>query len=68
MPKMSKSLRVFFLLIFIALVTGTGCAAHKKNPFQQKRDSSHVSTSQLGRNRYYFSTDYQKRLTKGYKK
>jgi hypothetical protein len=47
----------------------TGCASTKKNPWLEKRKQpTHVSTSQLGRNKYYFSKEYQKRLTKMYKK
>jgi hypothetical protein len=45
------------------------CAPTKKNPFYEKRKkSSQVNASQLGRNRYYFSKDYQKKLTKTYKR
>jgi hypothetical protein len=68
---MLKTINVFKILslaLLIVLVTGSGCAAAKQNPYAKKRkSSSHVSTSQLGRNRYYFSTDYQKKLTKNYK-
>jgi hypothetical protein len=68
---MLKTINVFKILslaLLIVLVTGSGCAAAKQNPYAKKRkSSSHVSTSQLGRNRYYFSTDYQKKLTKKYK-
>lgn len=69
MLKKAKIFKLLFLALLLALTTGTGCATAKKNPYAQKRkSSSHVSTSQLGRNRYYFSTDYQKKLTKNYKK
>jgi hypothetical protein len=68
MLKMVKIFKVLFLALFLALVSGTGCATAKQNPYAKKRkSSSHVSTTQLGRNRYYFSTDYQKKLTKNYK-
>jgi hypothetical protein len=47
----------------------TACAPAKKNPYYEKRKkSSQVNASQLGRNRYYFSKDYQKKLTKTFKK
>jgi hypothetical protein len=45
------------------------CAPTKKNPFYEKRKkSSQVNASQLGRNRYYFSKDYQNKLTKTFKR
>lgn len=51
------------------LFTLTGCFATKKNPYYRKKaKASHVNTSQLGRNRYYFSVGYQKKLVKSYKK
>jgi hypothetical protein len=51
------------------LYAGTGCAsANKGQAISRKSQSSKVNASQLGRNRYYFSTNYQKKLTKSYKK
>jgi len=35
---------------------------------RKRHKTSKVSTSQLGRNRYYFSTKYQKKLIRNYKK
>jgi hypothetical protein len=47
----------------------TACAPAKKNSFYSKRKKdSQVNASQLGRNRYYFSPGYQKKLNKNYKK
>jgi hypothetical protein len=58
-----------YLLILVLALAMTGCAASKQNPYAKKRkSSSHVSTSQLGRNKYYFSSGYQKKLKKSYKK
>jgi hypothetical protein len=69
MVKAVKILRILFLLLIITLFMGTGCATTKKNSYiTRKKQASRVSTSQLGRNKYYFSTNYQKKLTKNYKK
>jgi hypothetical protein len=70
MPKAIKIVRVLFLLLLIGLFAGTGCATAKQNPFyaKRKKQASIVNASQLGRNKYYFSTGYQKKLTKSYKK
>jgi hypothetical protein len=61
--------RLLFILLIIALFTVTSCATSKKNTFYtKKKQASIVNASQLGRNKYYFSNGYQKKLTKGYKK
>jgi hypothetical protein len=58
-----------YLLIALMIATGVSCAAGKKNPYmQKKKQNSKVSTSQLGRNKYYFSPEYQKKLNKNFKK
>ncbi|OFY68521.1 MAG: hypothetical protein A2V64_02185 [Bacteroidetes bacterium RBG_13_43_22] len=60
-------MKYLFLLVLIAAITG--CAPARQNPFQKKRaKASKVNTLQLGRNRYYFSTSYQKKLIRNYKK
>jgi hypothetical protein len=67
MSKAIKILNITFILILIAIFTA--CAPAKKNPYYEKRKkSSQVNASQLGRNRYYFSKDYQKKLNKTFKK
>jgi hypothetical protein len=70
---MSKAFRIFsvlFVLIVVAIFATSGCAPAKKNPYatKKKAQASIVNASQLGRNKYYFSTGYQKKLTKNYKK
>jgi hypothetical protein len=66
MPKTLKIFSYSFILIIIILFTA--CAPAKKNPYYEKRKkSSQVNASQLGRNKYYFSKDYQKKLTKTFK-
>jgi len=67
MSKVKIFIRFLFILFLSFIISA--CAPAKKNPWMEKRKkASHVNTSQLGRNRYYFSTDYQKKLTKSYKK
>jgi PBP1b-binding outer membrane lipoprotein LpoB len=66
MSKIIKILNYSFILILIVLFTS--CAPSKKNPYYEKRKkSSQVNASQLGRNRYYFSSAYQKKLNKAFK-
>jgi hypothetical protein len=67
MSKVIKILKYFLIFFLIALVTT--CSSSRKNPYYQKRKkASKVNTEQLGRNRYYFSPGYQKKLVKSYKK
>lgn len=70
MVVMSKAIKILkFSFILILLIMITACAPAKKNPFYEKRKKgSQVNASQLGRNRYYFSKDYQKKLSKTFKK
>jgi hypothetical protein len=68
---MAKAIKILNYIIFILLVVllTLSCAPAKKNPFYEKRKkSSQVNATQLGRNRYYFSKDYQKKLTKTFKR
>ena len=61
-------LLLLFLIPFL-LVLSSGCASSKKNPYYEKRiKASRSNTKQLGRNKYYFSKDYQKKLAKSYKR
>ena len=68
MPKAINMVRVLFHLLVITLLTVTGCATQKNTFYTKKKQASRVNASQLGRNKYYFSTHYQKKLTKSYKK
>jgi hypothetical protein len=67
---MDRTIKVILLsvgLVVIALFIS--CASSKQNPYYQKRkQASHVNTTQVGRNKYFFSNGYQKKLVKGYKK
>jgi hypothetical protein len=66
---MSKTIKILnYSFILILLVIFTACAPTKKNPYYEKRKkSSQVNASQLGRNKYYFSSGYQKKLNKTFK-
>jgi hypothetical protein len=67
---MSKAIKILnYFFIFFLFIMFFACAPAKKNPFYEKRKKgSQVNASQLGRNRYYFSSGYQKKLNKNYKK
>lgn len=67
---MSVTIKVIkYIFIFFLIAIFTCCAPAKKNPFYEKRKkNSQVNASQLGRNKYYFSPGYQKKLNKTFKK
>ena len=67
---MSESIKILkYIFIFFLIAMFTVCAPAKKNPFYENRKkNSQVNASQLGRNRYYFSPEYQKKLNKTFKK
>jgi len=67
MSKISRFIKL--ILIFILMAGIMACAPSKKNPYLvKKKKNSHVNASQLGRNKYYFSSGYQKKLGKNSKK
>jgi len=67
MARTFKILTLTFTLVLISVFIS--CASSKKNPYYEKRKkASHVNASQLGRNKYFFTPGYQKKLSKSYKK
>jgi len=67
MPKVIKILSYIF--IFLLISACVACASSKKSQYATKRyKNSHVNASQLGRNKYYFSSGYQKKLSKNFKR
>jgi hypothetical protein len=67
MSDRNKILNYISIILIIAFVTA--CAPAKKNTYYERRKkSTQVNASQLGRNRYYFSPGYQKKLNKNYKR
>jgi len=55
------------ILFLSALMLMPACASSKKNSYLASRKNSYIDTSQLGRNKYFFSKKYQKKLYR-YKK
>jgi hypothetical protein len=67
MRRTIKILIYFFSLFIVAFLIS--CASSKKNPYYEKtKKASHVNTTQVGRNKYFFSPGYQKKLYKSYKR
>jgi hypothetical protein len=66
---MDRTIKVILLTFSLVLITlFLSCSPTRKNPYYQKRkQASHVNTTQVGRNKYFFSSGYQKKLVKSYK-
>ena len=57
-----------YLLFLLIIVLMSSCFASRKNPYARKKRQSHISATQLGRNKYFFSNSYQKKLRRSYRK
>ena len=68
MRKTIRILKYAYVLLLIALFTSTGCASAKKNMISVKSKESLCDLSRLGKNKYFYSTNYQRKLTKSSKK
>jgi uncharacterized protein YceK len=63
-----KRTAYIILLIILALIL-SGCATKKKaRDYNEKRGLMLLENTQLGRNKHYNSTKYQKTLRNNYKK
>ena len=58
-----------YILFLVLIMTCAACASSKKkNPYYaKKKEASKVNTTQLGRNRYYYSPGYKKKMEKSTK-
>lgn len=64
----ASSFLILFALVMMFSVVSS-CASTRKNPYYEKRiKASRANATQLGRNRYFFSDSYQKKLNKNYKR
>jgi hypothetical protein len=67
MRKVNCKSITFIVIILAAIILLPSCAASKKSQYRSARKNSYIDTSQLGRNKYFFSKKYQKKLYR-YKK
>jgi hypothetical protein len=64
---MSKTVRILkytWVFVIIVLFAVTGCASAKKTKFSLKTKETLCDLSHLGRNKYFYSSYYQRKLTK----
>jgi len=68
---MKIAIRIFKFIsvsLLVTLFTGTGCASAKKSSLDYKRKEALCDLSRLGRNKYYYSGNYQRKLAHNTKK
>jgi uncharacterized protein YceK len=66
MSKIAKILQ--YVLVFLLIILAGGCASANKRSWQKKRTTAARSnTASLGRNKFFYSTNYQKKLGRTYK-
>ena len=59
---------VLFLMLILSCVSCSTTKKQKNTYYEKKRkEASKVNSTQLGRNRYYYSPGYKKKLEKSYK-
>lgn len=68
MSSLVKFLKSGFILLAATILLATSCAVKKDTWSAKHSKASRVNASMLGRNKYYFSVGYQKKLTKSVKR
>lgn len=64
MPEIPRMIKYLLFFLMIVIFTGTGCASAKKARPPDKQEQSLCDLSHLGKNKYYYSNHYQKKLKK----
>jgi uncharacterized protein YcfL len=60
----TKTMNFFkYFLIAICLLMMASCASTKKNPYYERKKQE-VVAPQLGKNRYLYSKEYQRKISK----
>jgi len=71
MKSQVRNIILCFILCLVSMMLLPGCATAKKDTYLKDKaraqQQQHISTTQLGHNRYFFSKKYQKKLAR-YKK
>jgi hypothetical protein len=68
MPKPIRILSTALAISLIVLFYCTGCASEKKNYLHSKKEASLCDLSRLGKNKYFYSATYQRKLSHSSKK
>jgi hypothetical protein len=68
MSRFSRILKYEFFLLLITIFTLTGCASAHKTYFAKKKQESLCDLSRLGKNKYFYSGYYERKLTRTTKK
>jgi hypothetical protein len=67
-PKPIRIIKYVFAISLVVFFACSGCASAKKNYLHSRRDESLCDLSRLGKNKYFYSASYQRKLTQSTKK
>jgi len=63
MSSIKRSIKFFLLLCIVAMITGAGCAEAKRSKIIQKTRINECDLSEMGKNRYFHSNHYKKKIS-----
>jgi len=67
-PKPIRIVKYVFAIFLVVFFACSGCASAKKNFIHSRSEESLCDLSRLGKNKYFYSAAYQRKLTKSTKK
>ncbi|MGD0582951.1 MAG: hypothetical protein ABR974_08415 [Bacteroidales bacterium] len=59
--------KIIFILVSVVAITGTGCVSERKKYITYKKAESTCDLTRMGKNKYYYSSHYQRKLDKSIK-
>jgi len=63
MNGIKRTIKFLLLLCVVAMFTGAGCAEAKRSRIIQKTKINECDLSEMGKNRYFHSNHYKKRIS-----
>jgi hypothetical protein len=62
MPKQIRVIKILILTVSVILITSSGCVVSKKQYVYSKKNESLCDLSRLGKNKFFYSAYYQRKL------
>jgi len=63
----SRIIKVLSVFVFFVAVTITGCVSARQNYIKHKKEESTCDLSRMGKNKYFYSRHYQRKLERSIK-
>jgi len=68
MNGIKRTIKFLLLLCVVAMFTGAGCAEAKRSRIIQKTKINECDLSEMGKNRYFHSNHYKKKISQSTRK